>query len=378
MVGCVIVRNGRILGEGYHRKFGGPHAEVNALRDAARRGHKCAGADVYVTLEPCCHYGKTPPCAEALIAALVGARPVGRGLRRWGHRRHTLGRVFAAMKDPFPQVAGKGIARLRRAGIGVHLGLCAEQARALNAPFIKRITEGLPWVIAKWAQTIDGRIATSTGDSRWISSAESRRTVHALRARVDAIIVGIGTALADDPRLTVRGVPLRRPHPPRRIVIDPDLRLPEMSRLVQSLEAPLTIAVRAPLLRRAPSKLRRLKLRGVEFIGLPALPSDPKRLDLRPLLRHLAHAHGATNVLVEGGGRVFGSLLAQGLIDQALVYVAPKLLGDEQAVPSISGLRCPRMARSHQVILCSARRIGDDVLLDYRVSAPSRQRARAK
>jgi len=189
LVGCVIVKMGRVVGEGFHRRFGGPHAEVIALN---RAGRAARGATAYVTLEPCCHHGKTGPCTDALIRA---------GVKR----------VVTACRDPFKKVAGKGIAQLHRAGITVEVGLLRVEAQSLNAPFFKRVTTGLPWVIAKWAMTLDGAISSGKkGPSRWISGPQSRRMVHELRARVDAILIGIGTALADDPLLTARGVKVRR------------------------------------------------------------------------------------------------------------------------------------------------------------------------
>ncbi len=301
MVGCVLVRDGRILGTGYHRRYGGPHAEVEALRDCQKHGQDPAGCDVYVTLEPCCHHGKTPPCTDALIAA----RPR---------------RVIAAMIDPFPQVAGGGVTALRAAGIEVQVGMEEEQACRLNEPFFKRLATGLPWVIAKWAQTLDGRIATATGQSKWISNDASRTYVHKLRARMDAVLVGIGTALADDPRLTARGV--RRQRVARRVVVDPSLRLPETAKLLVNLDpatadgAALTLAVGQSLLSKPPDKLLRLRERGVEFVGLPPLAAEPARLSLRPLLAHLAGTHQATNVLVEGGATLMGCLLQEGLVDE--------------------------------------------------------------
>jgi diaminohydroxyphosphoribosylaminopyrimidine deaminase/5-amino-6-(5-phosphoribosylamino)uracil reductase len=307
---------------------------------------------VYVTLEPCCHFGKTPPCTDALIRA----RPR---------------RVFVAIQDPFPEVCGKGLAQLRRAGIAVHIGLGAAAATDLNAPFLRRITAGRPWVIAKWAQSLDGHIAAAGGDSHWISSPASRQYVHALRARVDAIIIGIGTALADDPQLTVRDTRLLRPQPPSRIVIDPDLRLPSNCRLVQSTAAngpSLILAVREALYHRRPHRLKLLESRGVHFLGLPGLSAQSGQMDLLFLLQYMAKEHQAANVLVEGGGKLFGSLLDQGLIDQVLAFVAPMIIGDEHAPGAVSGLACPRIAAARNLELRDLRRLGPDVLLDYRVA----------
>src|SRR6478736_6670383 len=218
MVGCVIVRDGEVVGEGWHQQFGGPHAEVHALQSA---GERAKGATMYVTLEPCCHQGKTPPCTDAIIAA---------GIKR----------VVTAMRDPFPQVAGGGLKRLAAAGIDVELGLHETEVQNLNAPYLKLVSTGRPWIIAKWAMTLDGKIATRTGDSRWISGEASREIVHQLRGRVDGIMVGRGTVQRDDPLLTAR------PSGPRvatRIVVDSRASLPLDSQLVRSAgDAPVLVA----------------------------------------------------------------------------------------------------------------------------------------
>ncbi len=338
MVGCVLVRDRRVIGQGYHRRFGGPHAEVNALRDCARRGNSPRGATAYVTLEPCCHHGKTPPCTEALIAAKVA-------------------RLVAAMRDPFPQVAGRGAASLRAAGIGVEFGLCDPEARRLNEAYLHRLATALPWVIVKWAQTLDGRIATASGDSRWVSNEASRRLVHQLRARVDAVVVGIGTVLADDPLLTARGVPVRRAA--LRVVIDPRLRLPERCALLRSAHGVLVATRQTDSL-----KAKRLQDRGVELFPLTG---ESRRADLAPLLGHLVERHRATNILVEGGAALTGSLLEQGLVNQVLAFVTPRILGDDKAIAAVSGLRCAAMRHARELSLRAVKRLGDDVMLDYRV-----------
>ncbi len=349
MVGAVFVRDGRIIAEGWHRRFGGPHAEIDALNraiggdDAALRE-----AELYVSLEPCCHHGKTPPCTDALIAA---------GLRR----------VAVAMVDPNPQVAGRGIARLRDAGIDVHVGLLENEARQLNEPFIKRQTVGRPWVIAKWAQTLDGAIATRTGDSRWISNDCSRRVVHQLRGRVDAVMVGIGTVLADDPLLTARDVPRRRIA--RRVVVDPRLRISLQSQLVRSIDrAPLLLAVSATTLRSRGRRVAALRRLGAEVIALPRQRGAAGALDLGRLLTHLADAHDATNVLVEGGATLLGHLFRQSHVDQVLAFVAPRVLGDRQAVAAVAGLDPRRVADARGLELVHHRLVGGDMLLDYRMS----------
>ncbi len=348
MVGALIVRGDRILAEGYHRHYGGPHAEVEAISAARCAGRGVAGADMYVTLEPCCHTGKTPPCTDQIVAA---------GLRR----------VFVAMVDPFEQVAGAGIEALRCAGIEVHVGIGREEAQRLNAPFIKRVSTGLPWIIAKWAQTIDGRIATAGGDSRWISGEASRRVVHRLRARVDVICCGAGTAMMDDPRLTARGARPRRIA--RRLIIDAGLRLrPGAAVLKDVPRVPLMVAVAPDLLQERPPRLEALAARGVAFLPLGERDEQlPGRFSLRAVFESLAARYEATNVLVEGGGGLMGHLLAEGLLDECMVFIAPKLMADADAVPALRGLHRERIADLSPLKLQRHRRLGDDVMLEYRM-----------
>ena len=347
MVGCLLVRDGQVVGEGFHRRFGAGHAEVEALADCRRRGLAPAGCDVYVNLEPCCHQGKTGPCTEALIAAGVG-------------------RVFVAMADPFEQVAGEGLRRLRAAGIEVVTGICGQEAVQLNEPYVKRTTTGLPWVIVKWAQTLDGAIATATGDSKWISNERSRKVVHQLRARVDAVVVGIGTAAADDPQLTARGVVVKRPA--RRVVMDPDLRLATDSKLVQSLDQshPLTVAVRQQVLAERSAKVDELAGAGVELVGLAGDGGQTPTLQWRALLEHLCVARSATNVLVEGGAKVISTLMQQQMVDQVIAFVAPKLVGDNKAVRAVQGWSTSSIEQAYGLSLRSVKRVGRDVMLDYR------------
>ncbi|MBI5763988.1 MAG: bifunctional diaminohydroxyphosphoribosylaminopyrimidine deaminase/5-amino-6-(5-phosphoribosylamino)uracil reductase RibD [Planctomycetes bacterium] len=302
MVGCVLVKKGRVVGRGFHHKLGGPHAEVEALRDAGKRA---VGASAYVTLEPCNHHGRTPPCTDALIRAGVS-------------------RVIAAMKDPNPLVSGKGFRRLRAAGIPCMVGLLESHARALNAPFITRFTKHRPYVYLKWAQSIDGKIATRTGESKWISTIESRRVVHELRARMDAVIVGVATVMADDPDLTAR---LARPRrAATRVVIDPRLRTPLAARLVRTARRkPTLIATSAA--RSDSAKARALIARGCDVI---AVPMRGRTLRLGALLRTLCD-RAMTNVLVEGGGRTLGEFVEQRVADEGLIFVAPRLIGGENA-----------------------------------------------
>lgn len=332
MVGCVIARGAEILGEGWHRAYGQPHAEVEALRIA---GPRAAGATMYVTLEPCCHYGKTPPCTDAILKA---------GIRR----------VVAAMRDPFSQVAGRGIEILRSAGIDVLVGIMEEEARLLNAPYLKLVTAQRPWVIAKWAMTADGKIATTSGDSRWVSSEESRRRVHQLRGRVDAIIVGIRTVEADNPLLTAR------PPGPRvalRVVLDSHARLPLDSRLVQTAqEVPVLVAVSSEAESQA---RRRLEEAGCEVLECPG---DNCHHRLTALLEELGRRR-MTNVLFEGGSQVLGALFDHRLVDEVHVFIAPKIVGGKDGFTPVGGQGVTLMAEALQISHLVWERVGDDLYL---------------
>jgi diaminohydroxyphosphoribosylaminopyrimidine deaminase/5-amino-6-(5-phosphoribosylamino)uracil reductase len=336
MVGATIVKGRRIIAQGFHRRFGGPHAEVEALRKAGRRAR---GAELFVTLEPCSHFGKTPPCADAIIAA---------GIKR----------VVIAMKDPFKLVRGRSIARLRSAGIRVDVGLLGARARELNAPFIRLRTSGLPYVIAKYAMTADGNIATASGDSHWISCETSRRIVHYLRGRVDAIVIGVDTAVADDPLLTARPAGRRVP---ARIVLDSSARLPQRLRLVRTAKAaPLIVAVTSVA---TPKRVKALRSRGAEVLVLPGRG----RVDVRALLRELGRRE-MTNVLVEGGAKVLGSFFAAGLVDECLIFIAPKIAGD--GTRPVAGFKVSRMNRAVALYDVSYGRAGCDVVLTGKVRRP--------
>lgn len=305
MVGAVVVREGRLAAVGRHARFGGPHAEVEAL---AAAGEEARGATLYVTLEPCCHHGKTPPCTESILRAGVS-------------------RVVAAHRDPFPRVDGGGLARLREAGLEVTVGVEAEAAVALNAPYLKLLFTGRPYVIAKWAMTLDGKTAVSSGDSRWISSEASRALVHATRGRMDAVVVGWGTAVADDPQLTARPP---GPRTPARIVLDSQARLPLTSVLVRTArETPTLVAVndRAPVERRA-----QLETLGCEIIAFEGID----RVPIGSLLDELGR-RGMTNVLVEGGGMVVGAFLDAGEIDEVDAFIAPLLEGGDHPMTPARG-----------------------------------------
>jgi diaminohydroxyphosphoribosylaminopyrimidine deaminase/5-amino-6-(5-phosphoribosylamino)uracil reductase len=331
LVGAVLVRDSRNIGEGWHQRFGRAHAGINAL---AQAGEAARGATLYVTLEPCCHHGKTPPCTQALIRA---------GIRR----------VVAAMPDPFPEVAGKGAAELSAAGIAVELGVCEREARRLNAPYLK-LLGGRPYVHAKWAMTLDGKIATRTGDSKWISGPAARRRVHELRGRMDAIVIGIGTALADNPLLTARPP---GPRTPCRIVLDSHARLPVGSYLASTAkETPTLIAAAAPL---AAERAQPLQAAGCELLPLPARDNRP---DIAALLDELGRRRW-TNILVEGGSAVLGSFLDAGAIDEAHVFIAPRLLGGTAAKSPITGHGAAAIADALALTEWTVETIENDVLV---------------
>ncbi len=343
MVGCVISRDAHVIGHGYHAEFGGPHAEVAALRSLASIDD-ARGATAYVTLEPCCHFGKTPPCADALIDAGIG-------------------RVVVAMEDPFDRVSGGGIAKLRDAGIDVSVGLMSDEAAAINAPFIKRVQTRRPWVIAKWAMTIDGRIATSSGESQWITGESSRAAVHRLRGRVDAIVVGMGTVTADNPMLDAR------PPGPRvaQRVVFCRRRLPSLQcKLVQTAgRIPLSLVV-GPEVDRA--ELRALTDAGARVISVPHMAHAWQMVD--PVLAELAE-NGATNVMLEGGAELFSSFFAADQVDECHVYIGAKAFGGKAAVGPIGGDGVARLAQAWRFGLSEIARFDDDVRLIYRRSPHS-------
>jgi diaminohydroxyphosphoribosylaminopyrimidine deaminase/5-amino-6-(5-phosphoribosylamino)uracil reductase len=315
LVGAVVVRDGQIVGEGWHKRYGEAHAEILAL---AAAGEAARGATLYVTLEPCCHHGKTPPCTGAVMRA---------GIRR----------VVAAIPDPFPAVAGKGAEQLREAGVTIEFGVGEAEARRLNAPYLKLLATERPWVHAKWAMTLDGKIATRGGDSRWISNEASRRRVHELRGRMDAIVAGIGTVLADNPQLTARPP---GPRTPARIVLDSQGRIHEDCILVQTArDTPTLVATteRIPHAKRAA-----LQDRGCEVMILPAVHG---RASTEALLAELGRRR-FTNVLVEGGSGVFGSFLDVGAIDEFHVFIAPRLAGGTGATSAVGGTGVERMAEA--------------------------------
>ncbi len=325
-VGCVIVKGGKIIGTGYHKKFGGPHAEINALADCRRQGNSPAGATVYVTLEPCCHYGKTGPCTEALTAAKVA-------------------KVIIAMKDPAAHVNGKGIAELRRAKIKTETGICKNQAEELNRPFVKFAATKKPWVILKWAQSLDGFISRSDG-VQWISSEQSRLDANNLRKRCQGVLVGIETVLADDPLLTARPADYRLR---TRIVLDSRLRIPLNCKLLETLYYGRVVVFTCT---KNTKKNEKLKLKGATVIQVP---QKKGWCDLKAVLKKLGNL-GIQQLLVEGGAKVLSSFVSEKLFDEIVIYISPVLLGKKgKARPEFPSLQK----------LCNVRikTIGDNIKL---------------
>jgi diaminohydroxyphosphoribosylaminopyrimidine deaminase/5-amino-6-(5-phosphoribosylamino)uracil reductase len=334
MVGAVVVRQGEIVGRGYHRRLGGPHGEVEALRDA---GNKARGATLYVTLEPCDHQGRTPPCTQAVLEAGV-------------HR------VVIAALDPNPRVTGGGAAYLAAQGLKVEIGLLETEARRLNAAWFKWVTTGLPLVIAKAACSLDGRIATATGHSQWLTGEAARNFGHRLRHRSDAILVGLGTVIADDPQLTAR-LPRGRGKDPIRLVLDSHLSLPLSARVLH-LGSP------APTWVACTNKAPKEKLQAVEELGAEVLvlPGEKGRVALKPLLTLLGQRQ-VQSLLVEGGAETLGSFFDQRLVDQFFFFYAPKILGGRQALGALGGRGVTHLKDALTAKEWSLRRLGADLLI---------------
>lgn len=337
-VGAVLVRQGRIVGEGFHPAAGQPHAEIFALREAAELAR---GADLYVTLEPCSHQGRTGPCADAVVAAGVS-------------------RVFVGAGDPNPQVSGQGIARLRQAGIAVETGVLEVECRRLIASFVKHITTGLPYVILKTAVTLDGKTATSTGQSQWISGPESRAEVHRVRDRVDAVLVGIGTLIRDHARLTTR-LAGGGGRDALRVIVDSSLRITEEESVLHLQSEATTLL--ATTSRACKEKVGRLTKPGVEVVELPL---DGDRVDLKALLKELGD-RGVQSVLLEGGAVLNQSFLEAGLIDRMMVFVAPRVLGGSDGKGIFSGAGPIRLADAVQLQDVRVSCFGQDTLIEGEV-----------
>ncbi len=333
MVGAVIVRAGEVIAEGYHRRYGADHAEADAIK---RAGGDVRGTTIYVNLEPCCHWGKTPPCVDTLIE---------RGVKR----------VVIGTLDPNPQVNGKGAKTLREHGIAVEVGVLEQEARRLNEVYFKYISTGLPFVTVKYAQSLDGRIATSGGDSRWISSERSRKRAHRLRSHHDAVMVGIGTVLADDPQLTVRWV---KGKTPLRIVIDGHLRIPLDAQVLKNGERTLIATTDA----HDTGTYETITEKGNEI--LVAEKDRDGRVALRPLLKALT-AKGITSILVEGGREVITSLLREGLVDRMVIVTAPLIIG--KGIEAVGDLGIDALNRALRPSSYTVRRVGEDVVFDLRL-----------
>lgn len=335
-VGAVVVRDGRVVGEGYHRRAGLPHAEVEALRAA---GELARGADLYVTLEPCCHQGRTPPCTQAILEA---------GVRR----------VIVGTLDPNPRVHGRGVQLLREAGLEVEVGVLEEACRELNRWYEKYITTGMPYVTLKLAASLDGKIATHRGDSRWITSERARAEVHRLRGRSDAVVVGANTVLRDDPQLTPRAARPRRV--PLRVVVDARLRVDPGAAVLRT--PPPTLVATTE---HAPSRRREEIARtGAEVVVLPARGG---MVDLKALMRELGRREVAT-VLMEGGGQLAASALEQGLVDRVMFFYAPLIIGGELAPSMVRGAGAERLEEAVRLQDLRVRRLGPDLLVEARCS----------
>lgn len=337
MVGAVVVNKKNIVGQAYHHRAGESHAEVLALGQA---GELARGATLYLNLEPCSHFGKTPPCSRAILKA---------GIRR----------VVAGMEDPNPLVAGRGIRQLRRAGIRVDVGVLEKECQELNAPFCKFITTQRPFVILKIAASLDGKVATRSGESRWISSEASRNYVHHLRQTVDAVMVGIGTVLQDDPLLTVRIPGVKRPRHPLRVIVDSRLRMPLTSQLVRTAKKYSTLV--ATIRAASSSKMKRLTKAKLEVM---VIANDARgRVSLKALMGELARRNIAS-VLLEGGPTLNASALREKLVDRLLFFLAPKIVGGQKALSMIGGEGVRQMKDAESIRILKVRRLGPDLLIE--------------
>src|SRR5579883_2099169 len=341
MVGAVLVRGGKVIGQGWHHRAGLPHAEIEALNNAWRRGHQVRGSSLYVTLEPCSTFGRTPPCTNAIISA---------GIRK----------VFVGAIDPNPRHAGRGLVLLQRAGISVERGLLEEECEQLNEAFNYWVKRGMPFVTVKAAMTLDGKIATRSGESKWITGTAARAWSMRLRQGVDAILVGINTVLADDPSLTVRipGASKRGQDrkTPRRVVLDSMARTPVDSKLVQDSDSAATTVV---VSRAAPRVRRRALASRVQVL---VAPGRSERIDVEWLLRKLG-ADGVTSLLVEGGGEVNASFLLGGFAQRVAFFYAPKILGGADALKAVAGKGARSLNEALQLLDVQWRRLGSDWLL---------------
>jgi len=333
LVGAVLVRDGRIVGEGYHRRAGEPHAEVVALD---RAGKQAEGTTLYVTLEPCVHFGRTPPCVDRIIE---------RGVAE----------VVCALMDPDSRVSGRGIEKLREAGVGVRLGVLEEAARKTNEVYLKYITTGMPFVVLKLAQSLDGRIATRTGDSKWITGEKARRFVHRLRSQMDAVMVGVDTVIRDDPQLNVRWVKGKHP---LKIVLDSQLGIPSEAQVFEGERLILATTERS-----SEEKRRLVEEKGAQVW---MLPDRDGYVDLTEVMRK-AGQEGITSILIEGGSKVATSALKARVVDKLMIFIAPKMIG--RGTDAIGDLGIARIGEAIELEDVKLRRIGEDVLYSARVHA---------
>ena len=339
-VGAVIVKDGRIIGEGYHERCGQLHAERNAF---AHLTEDASGATIYVTLEPCCHYGKTPPCTEAII-------------------EHNIARVVIGSRDPNPLVAGKGAKLLREKGIIVEEDFMREECDKLNAIFFHHITTGKPYVAMKYAMTLDGKIATRTGASKWITGDKAREHVHTKRSRYAAILAGIGTVLADDPMLNAR---IDNAHQPVRVIVDTSLRIPMDSNIVKSAGEYKTIVACKSLEQpdKQIEKKNQLEKLGIAVVELPLVDGH---VSLKSLMEYLA-SQGLDSVYIEGGGQIHESALKEGIVNHIYAYVAPKIFGGSEAKTPVEGVGVSVPDECAKLILTDTSVLGEDILLEYEV-----------
>jgi diaminohydroxyphosphoribosylaminopyrimidine deaminase/5-amino-6-(5-phosphoribosylamino)uracil reductase len=344
MVGAILVKDGKVVGEGYHARAGEAHAEILAIRKA---GEEARGSTLYLNLEPCTHYGRTPPCAPVVIEA---------GVKR----------VVIGMEDPNPLVKGKGVGNLKSAGLDVVVGILEQECRRLNEAFCKYILKKEPFTILKVAATLDGKIATRKGDSKWISGEASRRYVHRLRDQVDGIVVGIGTILKDDPMLTVR---IKGGRDPYRIILDSRLRIPEKAKVIGTSPSKTIVATTelAPK-----EKVERLEKNGIRVL---IFDSKQGRVHLKPCLSKLGEM-GMISLLVEGGSQVNGSFLDEGLIDKLILIFSPKVIGDKQALGIFEGKGVTTLKEAIPLNGLRVRRIGEDIVLEGYVKPLSSDRER--
>ncbi len=335
LVGAIIVKDDEIVGEGYHQRAGEPHAEVHALQAA---GEAAKGGTLYVNLEPCCHWGRTPPCTDGLIQAGIG-------------------QVYIAHRDPNPKVAGKGIQQLQDAGIAVTVGLCATAAKQLNEIYIKHTETGYPFVILKLAMSLDGKIATTTGESQWITAPMSRQRGHEIRDEVDAILVGIGTVISDNPSLTTR-LPHRQGKDATRIVLDSRARTPTSAKIFNPESAATVIIAVTP---QAPiEKVRQLENVGAEVL---VIPEKDGRVCFKTLMRVLGE-RGVTSVLVEGGSEVNASAHASGIVDKVMCFIAPKFIGGKNAPGPLAGEGIARLAEASELQRLTVTQLDRDLLVE--------------